>query len=365
MECLKKNKSNNELIDVDTSAGSMAYNRFELQLSETLHMAIELFDSLDYLLVLDYYDDITLFDNEINPQFVSYYQVKSNEESISINTAIKEDWLAKLYAQFQRKEWIIKELGLITNCPLKITETIIDEKGKVKRNTKLIKGPKTSFDKFNEQTIKKVKADIAEKFGISVEEVDLSKFVHMRTTLSITSHRELVEQEMCSFLYNKYSKISVEAVKTIYASMLEILTKRQQYETLPENAEFSLVRQTKGVSKNEFARVIEEAIIISIPTFQEIETIVDFGNDKYIATYEYTRLMADSQKKSESFMNLFRKVKYEVENLEIDDKLSTIDNLKKVSESIYKNEKGLKLVYNETYISILAICILLNMMRKE
>ena len=56
----KRVQKNKEVV-VDTGSGSMAYNRFEMQVSQTLHMAIELFDSLDYLLVLDYYDDITLF----------------------------------------------------------------------------------------------------------------------------------------------------------------------------------------------------------------------------------------------------------------------------------------------------------------
>jgi len=44
--------------------------------------------------VRDYYDDISLFDNEADPQVVSYYQVNLNEESISI--AIKDNWLASL-----------------------------------------------------------------------------------------------------------------------------------------------------------------------------------------------------------------------------------------------------------------------------
>ena len=51
-------------IAVDTGSGSMSYNRFEMQVSQILHMAIEIFDNLDYLFVLDYYDDITIFDKE-------------------------------------------------------------------------------------------------------------------------------------------------------------------------------------------------------------------------------------------------------------------------------------------------------------
>ena len=113
---LDKQAKNEEVkvgeIAVDTSSGSMSYNRFEMQVSQTLHMAIEIFDNLDYLFVLDYYDDITIFDKESNPETVSYFQMKTNEESISINTAITKDWLIKMYAQLENTDWLVKELGL-------------------------------------------------------------------------------------------------------------------------------------------------------------------------------------------------------------------------------------------------------------
>ena len=214
-------------ITVDTGSGSMSYNRLEMQVSQTLHMAIEFFDNLDYLLVLDYYDDITLFENESNPEIVSYYQMKTNEESISISTAIREDWLTKLYAQLERPEWIVKELGLITNCPLKVSVSMKGENGKNKRETKSYTAEKTAFNQFNPITIEEIKKDIANKKGIRKEDIDLSKFVHMRTILSIPSHKEIVEQEMGTFLHKKYPKITMDSVKTIFNTMIDLLTRRQ------------------------------------------------------------------------------------------------------------------------------------------
>ena len=227
--------------------------------------------------------------------------------------------MAKLYAQLSRSEWTIGELGLITNCPLKATVTVQDENGKQKRNTYTYKSEKTSFQKFNEETVNLIRADIAKKFEIDPDEVDLSKFVHMRTTLSLASHRELVEQQMSSFLYNKHPKISVDTVKTVYNSMIDILTKRQQYEELPANAKYSLVRQKKGLSKNDFARVIDEAIDnFNSYRLHESDSDSRILNDeeKYKATYEYTRLMTDSQGRSETFMKYCsRRVRTEVEDI--------------------------------------------------
>lgn len=75
---------------LDKKSGSLAYNRFEMQISHTLHMAIELYPNLNYLLALDHYDDITLFDDDVIPETVSYYRMKTSEDSISIDTAISE-----------------------------------------------------------------------------------------------------------------------------------------------------------------------------------------------------------------------------------------------------------------------------------
>ena len=47
----KQAKQNKKDISVDTKAGSLAYNRFEMQISQTLHMAIELYFDLNYLLL--------------------------------------------------------------------------------------------------------------------------------------------------------------------------------------------------------------------------------------------------------------------------------------------------------------------------
>ena len=87
-------KKKDHVISNDKKSGSLAYNRLDMQISQTLHMAIELYPTLDYLFILDYYDDISIFDHESNPTTVSYYQIKTNEESISISTALSEDCIA-------------------------------------------------------------------------------------------------------------------------------------------------------------------------------------------------------------------------------------------------------------------------------
>lgn len=100
-------------------------------------------------------------------------------------------------------------------------------------------------------------ASTSELYG-KVEEVPQNENTpfHLRTTLSVTSHRDLAEKEMSNFLYSKYPKITVETVKGIYAAMIELLSRRQSYETMPEAAELEEVCNHKGVTRDDFNRVI-------------------------------------------------------------------------------------------------------------
>lgn len=86
-------------VSIDTTAGSRAYNRLDMQVSQTLQMAIELYDNMNYLFVLDYYDDITLFDLDTDPLVVCYYQLKTSDDKITIDVALQHNWIAKLYEQ--------------------------------------------------------------------------------------------------------------------------------------------------------------------------------------------------------------------------------------------------------------------------
>lgn len=355
-----RSKSDKSLV-IDTKSGSLAYNRFEMQVSQTLHMAIELYPNLNYLLVLDHYDDITLFNSDISPATVSYYQMKTSEDSISIDTAISEAWIFRLYEHLTNPEWMVSELGLITNCPLKVSVKFSGDDEKSHTEERSYTSERTAFTAFNPIAIDKVKKDIAARKGISVDEVDLSKFIHMRTTLSIPKHREIVEQEMGNFLQTQYPRITLDAVKTIFSAMMDILSRRQSYELLDKQASFAEVREKKGVSKSDFSRIIENTMFISIPQFQEIDAMLGYLEDeKYAASYEYTKILTDFQSRSESFNTIFLQTRETcMANPQRPD-----EDTKDYCDKIYGLLPSKSPIYNQKYVSILAACVLINEWRR-
>lgn len=355
-------------VKVDTASGSRTFNRFEIQISQVLHLAIELYDNLNYLFVLDHYDDITLFDLEAEPLAVSYYQMKTSDEKITIESAIKENWISKLYAQLNRpEEWLVKELGLITNMPLELKiRTVSDKKGKQKTHVEKLKAERTQFTSFHESIQKKIKADIAKKCHISENEVDLSKLAHMRTTLTITNHRDLVEKEMSDFLYNKHPKITVDTVKSIFAAMIELLTRRQACEDMPKNAALEEVQKHKGITKNDFTRVIDQAICVTIPEFPEVERLLQpKDKDKANLSLAWVRIVADSNNRNDqSFYELFKKAQNAIKAKPFDGSMSIWDYTQEIACIIRTNNPILCVPYDDFYIPVLITCLLINETRR-
>lgn len=358
---------NDKIVKVDTVAGSRSYNRLDMQVSQTLHMAIELYDSLNYLLILDHYDDIALFDLDSDPLEVSYYQMKTGKDTISIDSAISEGWLAKMYAQLSRPEaWLVKELGLITNTSLEIKYTLKNEKRRNLSKTNKLDAERTSFTKLHQSVQDKIKADIAKKRGIPVEQVDLSKFAHIHTTLTIERHRDLVEKEVQDFLYDKHPRITVDTVKGIYSSLIDILTKRQEYEHMPEDANLEEVKKHKGFTKSEITRVIDKAVMLSLPGFPDIIKVAGVGTEMYTTlSFPYTQILTDSNNKTdETFPTLFNVTLEVMDKAPFDGKGTPWEYGQKIGKSVHERVPLLKTIYNLNYIAVLTICLYINKSRR-
>lgn len=349
-------KKKTKKIIEDTRSGSLAYNRLDMQVSQAIQMSVELFHNLDYLIVLDHYDDITIFDNENSPAVVSYYQMKSHEEAITISTVIREEWLPKLYQHLENATWNIEELGLITPCVLKISAA---PKDGIKEQ--LLTSEKTPFSNIDGVTQQKIKEDISQALSIPVDKVDLSKFVHMRTTLTIAKHRDIAEQDLNAFLREKYPNITLEMAKTIFNTLVELLSQRQSYEYLDNTSDFELVRKYKGVSKNDVTRVIDNAMIVCIPTYDEIIQWTGYQESELKEmSLAYFQVITDEQKKLGTQRDLFRKV---AEQIYAYPKNET-ENMTEYAKRIKSNLGSLPPIYSDLYILVVITSILINDWRR-
>lgn len=335
---------------LDKRSGSLAYNRLDMQVSQVFHLAIELYDTSDYLMFLDHYDDITVFDDQALHDKASFYQMKSNDDSIALSTALNEGWISKLYTHMNTPEVLVKELGLIMNCVFKL-----DSK------TAPLSASQTYFTEFEDAHIQKIKEDIAKRRSIPVAEVDLSKMLHIRTTLSIDAHQRIVSDEASDFLVQRFPQIKVQVVKTIVAAVFDILGRRQAYERLPDNAPYEEVANKKGFSKTMLDLVIWASIKVNIPEFGWLVNVCKIPEEqKDQAALAYTNVLADSNRNTESFIDVFDSLEKIVSSVVFADGETLWAYASRCKGELFRQKKRLVVVYKDSYyIEILAMCIYL------
>lgn len=335
---------------IDKTSGSMAYNRLDMQVSQSLLFAIELHDSLDYLIVLDYYDDISIFDDQQDCTVVSYYQMKTSDKEITIHTVLEEEWLLKMYEHLTEPNLIVRELGLITN------QNIMAPKRK-----KIFSYDKTKFDSINSDTKQKICEDIAKRKKITPEKVDLTKFIHLKTILTIDSHRDLAEKKMMDFLQKNNPKMSISVAKTIYATLFEVLSCKQAHE-LPEDAMFEAVKAHKSFSKHLVDKVIDISSVIEIPQFPDI-IVNNMIPKEYVekAAMAYTNILADSNRNDAVFHRTFDELRKIIQETTYSKGELIWDFAGKCFE-LYSvnNSRNIHVMSADLYINVLILCILVK-----
>lgn len=330
----------------DLAAGSRAYNRFVIQISQSLLYAIELFEELDeYLITLDYYDDITIFnDNTINDATsVSYYQMKTDEK-VTITKIIKKDWLLKLYnhviSPFVENKRI-NQLGLI------LTSSISDNKAS--SSSKL-----NRFDKLPPKVKKKFIDDLAFKNNLEPDDINLSDFYIIKTELSVDAHQRIVGSKLTDFMVEKNPDITVRACNSLFEAIMTHLSKLQSYE-LDKLSKIEDIESFKSFTKNDFENFCKIGYLYLNPKYSEIQEYVGDKSPIY-----YLKIVEDADKGSIQYLILRKKITEILQTISFDGRnIGEIENsvFSSVSNSI---NESLKLFCNEDYIRTLIICILVQ-----
>lgn len=249
----------------EKEGGTIASNRLDYQIDQALIFAIRLYDEDDFLIVMDNEDDLIIYSDEQGSK-VKFYQIKTNEDVITVSNAISDKWFSKLYSHLTDKEQSItphstvEELGLISNCSLLIT------KGKY------LNIEKASFvSAMDDETLDKIKISIANELHIDVKDVDLKLFTYRKSKLSIKRHVQESRQILTEFLDERFRNNSLKIVKSLHSTLRAIIREKQDREKDELHYDFELIKQKKTLRKSLLKSVIEEAIMVSMPPVSELE----------------------------------------------------------------------------------------------
>ena len=265
------------------NAGPMASNRFAYQLDWGLKKLLELEESNQpYTIIFDYQDDILVLDSDEDPQFIDFYQVKTNtaaggwkrnqlyqvtkkkekesteptlfdEDEEEVEADDKYSKIAKLLIHSLDFPSEAREFFFVTNANFG---------GSLIKGAKLNKASELMFS----DLLDKAKDEIKKKVKEELENLNDGVFDHLhfiKNQIGIDNHEATVKGLLMDFL-SKHLSLAKISAKPVYDTLIGEIRKRNNYETEPNSKE-DLIKN-KAFTKTQFHQFLK-----GLETYENVE----------------------------------------------------------------------------------------------
>lgn len=280
------------------NSGAMAANRFEYQLDWGLRKLLQLEESgLPYTVIFDYHDDILVLDSDKDPNYIDFYQVKTNASATG--------WSRQQLTQVPK----IKEPKVTADVEPTLFDQLqddVDEDGKYSKLAKLMihsldfkKEARDFFFVTNasfggtmidgslnrekeidfSQLKTKAKDEIIKKVKEELPDLDDGVFERLhiiKNQMDIDDHQVTVIGYLNGFLVSHYPKAKAIA-KPVYDTLIQEIRKRNNHEYVPKSKEDLL--KNKAFTKEQFHQFLKR-----LETIENTETKKAIINN-YLTSY--------------------------------------------------------------------------------
>ena len=330
--------------------GSRTKNRLTVQLSCAVQLIME-FYTTDYLILMDYIEDISVVENPENPSDIHLYQVKTKtaDKSYLLSAIINNKWYQKLYQNAQKYATFLSDATVICNADVVHSGEVVFE------------NEKTSLKDIEiNKNIKKIKNAIAKDLKIKENDVDLSKFYFVRSNLSVKGHKNEVEYEFEDFLLSKDPELQVATVKSIYRLIYDRLDEKFNNEISENCTDINEIFSKKGLNGREVKDIISCGLAVQLPTLEKLFHEFGITNITEIRKYkkQYTFIKTDTF----SSIDLFIRLKKDLMNLIEIINESGVDKMSDLLDYVYsraQDEEIIPSAYNEEYYIRMLIMVLI------
>ena len=265
------------------NAGSMAANRFEYQLDWGLNKLLLLEESgQPYTVIFDYQDDILVLDSDESPNYIDFYQVKTNtsasgwqknqliqiskkknksktddlslfDEEDDVEADEKYSKIAKLLIHSLDFPKEAREFFFVTNANL--GSSLI-------KGGKLIRATDLSFS----DLVEKAKDEIKKRVKEELPDIEDGVFEHLhfiKNQMGVYDHGRTIIGCLNEFLEKHYPKAKV-GVRPVYETLIGEIRKRNNYEIIPDTVDELIGK--KAFTKKQFHQFLK-----GLETLESIE----------------------------------------------------------------------------------------------
>lgn len=242
------------------NSGSIASNRFDYQKDWALCKILELHkERNDYLVTLEFHDDIIVFDSSSEPQKVSFYQVKTRKGNWTINELTKRKTgttgplnsiIGKLYVHWENFKGDAESINFVSNSILKVKLKDRSSKSEDKRVI--------CCQEIAQKEIEKIKNKLVEEFEeLKPFLIDAFNdvFLFKMHVLDINHHSEIAKGKLTDFIESYLPGLKYRP-GVLYKAIFDEIRKKSNYEDHPKS--FEELKQKKSISKMDFDKYLLE-----------------------------------------------------------------------------------------------------------
>lgn len=212
-------------------SGSRSSNRFDFQKNWAICKMIELHQSgVDYLLLLDYHEDIVLLDSESAPSTACYFQVKTKRTHWTLAPLLSRrkgadskplpSTLGRLYSNYFLKPDATKALCLVSNAPFRIRLA----GGGTGESRSRIEGTELEHDE-----MRKVESRLGAELKKTIELEDSPPLIFEVTPISLDEHTTHTRGRVSEFLEVEFPN-QAPSVGATYRTFFEEVRRRTNRE---------------------------------------------------------------------------------------------------------------------------------------
>ena len=260
------------------NAGSRSSNRFKYQLNWGFKKLLELeYNDEDYIIILDYHDDIVICNSEKQEDYIDFYQIKTKTTADNWSYALLNnpadtsfDDEDESHAEVNERKVERTKLSILAKL-LKHTQDFPESRklyfvtnSRLAKSLYLKGGDFVEFSMLKPEVQEKIKNDVKKQIG-KVEESAFEQLVFVQNQMPVNGHEKYLMGELSEFLKKKFQ--TIVDIPAIYETILSWLREKNDYEhevtTKEELIEF------KALTHKEFREYLEKIRVLK--SFDEIK----------------------------------------------------------------------------------------------
>lgn len=268
------------------NAGSRSSNRFEYQINWGLNLMLKMEEANeDYIMILDYHDDIVVCNSDSGSEYIDFYQIKTNisnmwtlgglvgENKKNTESTSNPDFglsiIAKLVShviQFEDS----RKLYFVTNSRLA-------------KNVYGASDEEISFDQLKPDAQKSIKEKVKKEL-INIDDSAFERLVFIQNQMNVNEYEQTMLGKLAQFLKRKFNIVT--DVDVVYQNLIGQFRKKNNSESVVADKETLL--KNKAVTHSEFKDYLTKLTILK--GFEKIRSEIINEISDNVNFYEKDRI---------------------------------------------------------------------------